>query len=135
MMGIVYLASFVFWMGAANAAQGREAWQMVYEDALLRVEVDMASIRHDARVVTFRERHIPAVAEIDPASLRRIVEIQARRSVDCNKKRFALLSRAVFSDRDALVGYEASKKENPKWVEANADRETKLFELICGSRL
>jgi hypothetical protein len=120
--------------GMMNAAQGGEAWQQVYEDATIRVAIDSASIRREKQTVTFRERHVLATAEIDPESLRRIVEIQYRRLVDCRKKRLAVLSRAMFSDQDALVHYESSRPGRLNWLAPRNEREIRLYEWVCGAR-
>jgi hypothetical protein len=84
--------------------------------------------------VAFRERHVLAVAEVDPESLRRIVEIQYRRLADCRKKRLAVLSQAMFSEQDALVHYEAAKPEKLNWLAPRNEQEIRLYEWVCGAR-
>lgn len=120
--------------GVMSAARGGEAWQAVYEDAAVRVAVDAASIRREKQTVVFRERHALTVAEVDPESLRRIVEIQYRRLADCGKKRLAVLSRAMFSEQDALVHYEAAKPDRLNWLAPRNEREIRLYEWVCGAR-
>lgn len=116
---------------AAGIAQAGETWRSVYADASVRVAVDMGSIQRDSQTVSFRERHRLAVAEIDPESLRRVVEIQYRRAVDCESRRLAVLSRAVFSDQDALVHYAAARPANPQWVSPGSEQENRLYEWAC----
>lgn len=128
------IAFGVLLAGIINAAQGGEAWQAVYEDAKVRVAVDAASIRREKQTVTFRERHALTVAEVDPESLRRIVEVQYRRLADCRKKRLAVLSQAMFSEQDALVHYEAAKPEKLNWLAPRTGQEMKIYEWVCGAR-
>lgn len=128
------IACGVLLAGIMNAAQCGEAWQAVYEDATVRVAVDAASIRREKQTVSFRERHALTVAEVDPESLRRIVEIQYRRIVDCRKKRLAELSKAMFSEQDALVHYEAARPEKLNWLAPRNEREARLYEWVCGAR-
>jgi hypothetical protein len=129
-----HIACGLLLSGVMNAAQGGEAWQAVYEDATVRVAVDAASIRREKQTVAFRERHVLAVAEVDPESLRRIVEIQYRRLADCRKKRLAVLSQAMFSEQDALVHYEAAKPEKLNWLAPRTGQEMKIYEWVCGAR-
>ncbi len=119
--------------GVMNAAQGGEAWLAIYEDAAVRVAVDAASIRRDKQTVSFRERHAAAVVEVDPESLRRIVEVQYRRVADCRKKRLAVLSQAMFSEQDALVRYEAAHPGRLNWLAPRNEQEIRLYEWACGA--
>jgi protoheme ferro-lyase len=134
MKRVWHIAGGLLLSAGMNAAQGGEAWQAVYEDASIRVAVDAASIRREKQTLIFRERHVLATAEIDPESLRRIVEIQYRRLVDCRKKRSAVLSRAMFSDQDALVHYESSRPGKLNWLAPNTEQEIRLYEWACGTR-
>lgn len=117
-----------------GTAHGGEAWQAVYEDAMVQVAVDTASIRRDGQNVMFRERHVLIAAEVDPESLRRIVEVQYRRLADCHKKRLAVLSQARFSEQDALVHYVASRPEKLNWLPPRSKQEIRLYEWVCGAR-
>jgi hypothetical protein len=121
-------------LGVVGIAQAGEAWRLVYEDAAMRVAVDMASIQRESQGVTIRERHRLAIAEIDGESLRRVVEIQYRRAVDCENQRLAVLSRAMFSDHDALVHYEAARPANLQWTTPGNERESRLYEWVCDIR-
>lgn len=115
------------------AVKAGESWQPVYEDAAMRVAIDLTSLRKDRQTVLFRERHVLAKAEIDADSLRRIVEIQIRRAVDCRRKRLAVQSTAMFSDRDALVRYEASRPDKLTWLAPRNDLEAKIQDWVCAS--
>jgi hypothetical protein len=130
---VLHLAGLALHAGAASLAQAGEAWQPVYEDAATRVSIDAASIRKEGQIVTFRERHVLAKAETDAESLRRIVEIQIRRAVDCRKKRLAVQSRAMFTDQDSMVRYEASRLEKPNWQAPRNEHEVRIHEWVCAS--
>ena len=121
--------------GVMGTAQGGEAWQAVFEDATVRVAVDVASLRREKQTVSFRERHALAVSKVDPESLRRIVEVQYRRLADCRKRRLAVLSQAMFSEQDALVHYEASRPGKLNWLAPRNEQEIRLYEWVCGARL
>ena len=118
--------------GLPGMALAGESWRTVFENAALRVDVDTGSLRSDKNMALFRERHRLAAGEIDPESLRHIVEIQIRRQADCRKRRLAVLSRAAFSDQDALVRYEAFRIEKLKWQSPAAEWEMRIYETVCG---
>ncbi|NWG39437.1 MAG: hypothetical protein HXY27_05670 [Hydrogenophilaceae bacterium] len=131
---LFHLAGMALYAGAVSLAHAGEAWQPVYEDEAVRVSIDSASISRNGQIVMFRERHALARAEIDQTSLRRIVEIQIRRAVDCRKRRFAIQSKAMFTEQDSMVRYEASRPEKPNWQPPQNEQEVRVYEWVCVSR-
>ncbi len=126
------LAAWLTFAGFSGVALGEENWRTVFENATLRVDVDAASLRGNKILTVFRERHRFSAGETDPDSLRRITEIQVRRQADCRKRRLAVLSRAAFSDQDALVRYEAFHLEKVKWLSPATEWEMRVYETVCG---
>jgi len=106
-----------------------ENWQKISEDAVQTSSVDRDSFRVDAGQIWFREKHVILNQQVDPGSLRRIREIQERRLVDCDKKRIATASRAVFGDDDALIFYSAFRPRQMAWMSAKLDQAA--FDLVC----
>jgi hypothetical protein len=128
------LAAGVLLAALAPVVHGSEAWHEVYATAGSKVAVDAASLRREKQIVSFRERHVLLAAEVDAASLRPIAEIQYRRLADCQTKRLARLSRAMFSDADALVHYEAARPGRTQWAPPRGDEERRVYEWVCGAR-
>lgn len=121
-----YLAvSIVLFALSAQA----ENWQKVSEDAAQISSIDRDSFRVEAGQIWFREKHVILNQQVDPGSLRRIREIQERRLADCDKKRIATASRAVFGDDDALIVYSAFRSRQRVWMSAKPDQAT--FDLVC----
>lgn len=113
-------------------AMAGEAWQPVYEDGLVSVAIDTASLSREKQSVKFREREIMLKPAIDPATMRRIQEIQYRRQADCTGRRISLLSRTVFSEQNSLIHYEANRPAATSWEPPQTGREFKLLEVVCG---
>lgn len=119
--------------------QAGQTWVSVHEDEHVTVAVDTAGLEQRKKHISFRERHTLKQAQTDPNSLRNIVEIQMRRQVDCARHKLATLSRAMFSDKDALVHYESVKLEQingtkSAWnAPANA-AEAAVMQFVCGGK-
>lgn len=110
-----------------------EAWQPLYEDGLIRVAIDVASLSRASQAVRFREREIFLKPLMDPAAMRPIREIQYRRQADCASRRLSVLSRAVFSKQGALMHYEAIQPAVASWGAPRTERELKLLDAVCGA--
>lgn len=117
---------------AGNQACAAEAWRPVFEDERIAVFVDVASFARQGSNVRFRERELMHVAYLDAGSLRRITEVQYRRLANCASRRLALLSRAVFSQNSALVGYEAIRPDKAVWFEPVTQRDAAVLLMVCG---
>lgn len=128
------------WLGAmllaaiAPRVQGGEVWHELHATADVKVAVDVGSLWREKQLISFRERHVLLTAEVDPESLRRIVEIQYRRQADCEKRRLAILSRAVFSEGDGLVRYEATRRGRTAWVPPQGEADLRVYQWVCGGR-
>ena len=114
------------------AAGAGESWQAVYEDGSVIVSIDTASVAGAKPLVSFREREILLQPRIDPASMRRIQEIQTRRQADCASRGFSVLSRAAFSEQGTLVYYESTRPGAARWETPQSERDIKLLESACG---
>jgi len=110
-----------------------EVWQQVFTDESQVVSVDAASFFRQKQRVVFRERHVLLPPQTDPASLRKIVEVQYRRAVDCAARRLAVLSRAAFSENNALVHYEAVQAGKAGWTVPRSTLENNLLVRACGA--
>lgn len=122
------MAGLVCWLAATTAAGG-DRWQLVEETPAALVTVDLASSQAGAGLVRFRERHVLRGAPVDPHSLRRLREILSQRVVDCDRRRIATLSRAVFADGDALIDHQATRLAQVRWQALAAD--DPRFRLAC----
>lgn len=120
-----------FWLMMATAAA--ESWRIVYQGGGTTVSFDAASLKWTGQVVMFRERVAFQPAQIDPASLRRISEVQYRKLADCSFRQMALLSRAVFSENSALVGYEAVHVNKARWQAPQTEQDVTTLIAVCGS--
>lgn len=119
---------FVCMAGAPVWANG--PWQIAVESPGEIVSVDLSSLDRTAGGVCFRERHAMRGGQIDPASLRPIREVLIKRMIDCRSRRTAILSRAVFSDGDALIGHQAVHLRQAEWMPITS--EDHAFKLVCG---
>lgn len=120
-------------LAIGQPAMAGEAWQPVYEDGLISVAIDAASLSREKQSVVFREREIMLRAAMDPATMRKIQETQYRRQADCAGRRISLLSRAVFSEQGSLIHYEANRPAAANWEMPKTGRELKLLEAVCGT--
>ena len=105
-------------------------WQLTAESPTEIVSIDLSSLERNAARVIFRERHAMQDRQIDPASLRPIREVLIRRMIDCRSRRIATLSRAVFSDDDALIDHHAVQVRQAEWKAVAKD--DPIFKLVCG---
>ena len=103
-----------------------------FEDGQLAVFVDTASFVHQKPGIRFREREVFHAPRTDLNSLRKIVEVQYRKLVDCSSMQFAILSRAAFSQNNGLVSYEAIQPEKAIWQKPASQRETSVLLRVCG---
>lgn len=126
------IATMIALIGMLPPAQAGEAWQPVFEDAMIRVAIDSANLNRGKQTVMFREREIQLQTQTDPASMRRIQEIQYRRLANCASRALSVLSRTVFSDRGSLLYYEANRPSTATWNSPQSEREIKLLEAVCG---
>lgn len=115
------------------AARAGEAWQPLYEDGLIRVAIDAASLSRASQAVRFREREVLLKPAMDPAAMRPIREIQYRRQADCASRRLSVLSRAVFSEQGTLMLYESVQPAAANWSTPQTERELKLLDAVCGA--
>jgi hypothetical protein len=110
------------------AADG--TWRVTRETPAEVVAIDLASFQRSAALVSFRVRHTLRGGQIDPGSLRPVREVLARRVADCAARRIATLSRAVFSDGDALIDHQATRLRQAVWQPLAPD--DVLFRQVCG---
>lgn len=99
------------------------------ESAVETVALESASLERTSDRVSFRLRQIPRDAERDPASPRRVREVLLKRMVDCRAHRVATLSRAVFSDHDALIHHEVMRPSPADWRDMSPD--DPLLRRVC----
>jgi len=116
-----------------GTARAGETWQPLYEDGLISVAIDAASLSRINQTVRFRERETLLKPAVDPAAMRPIQEIQYRRQADCDGRRLSVLSRAVFSRQGALMHYEAVRPATANWDAPQTEREIRLLDAVCGA--
>ena len=126
MRAVLGLAASV--MAAPILANG--LWQVVKETPAEIISIERSDLQHGTGRVSFRERHVFRGRQIDPDSLRPIREILVKRMADCPGRRIATLSRAVFSDDDAMINYRAVRPLHAEWLVMAKDDMT--FRLVCG---
>ncbi|MFP5410134.1 MAG: surface-adhesin E family protein [Gammaproteobacteria bacterium] len=105
-------------------------WRVVQQTPALTVAIDAASLERLADGVRFRERHSLRSGRLDPHSRRTIREMLHKRQLDCRARRIATLSRAVFSDHDALIEHHAVHPEHAAWQPIAPD--DPVFRVVCG---
>lgn len=105
-------------------------WQVVQQAPALTVAIDTASLERRADGVRFRERHNLHAGQFDPHSRRMIREVMHKRQLDCRARRIATLSRAMFSDHDALIEHHAVRLRAAAWQPIASD--DPVFRLVCG---
>jgi hypothetical protein len=108
----------------------KDSWQIMTETPAEVISIDLTSFQRSADIVGFRERHVMRGEQFDPGSQRPVREVLARRLVDCNTRRTATLSSAVFSDDDALIDYHAVRQPHAKWQLITND--DPIFRRVCG---
>jgi len=113
----------------AMLAWANGPWQVVMDTPAERVAVDLSSIQASNDHVSFREMHTLRAGQTDPGSLRPMREVLIKQMIDCRGRRIALLSRAVFSDDDAMISYQAVQPHLAKWQPiAQGDP---VYRLVC----
>lgn len=106
------------------------AWRVVAETPRETVSIDFDSLQRNAGRVSFRERRVMLGMQTDPNSLRPMREVLSRRVIDCRARRIATLSRAVFSDDDAMIDHQATRLNQAVWQPVPA--EDRVFKQMCG---
>ena len=106
------------------------AWRVVAETPRETVSIDFDSLQRNAGRVSFRERRVMLGVQTDPNSLRPMREVLSRRVIDCRARRIATLSRAVFSDDDAMIDHQATRLNQAVWQPVPA--EDRVFKQKCG---
>ena len=104
-------------------------WRVVAETPRETVSIDFDSLQRNAGRVSFRERRVMLGMQTDPNSLRPMREVLSRRVIDCRARRIATLSRAVFSDDDAMIDHQATRLNQAVWQPVLA--EDRVFKQIC----
>jgi hypothetical protein len=100
---------------------GVAAWQALDESPEGVRLIDPVRVESRNGKVQFHERLVLAAGQTDPASLRPMREVLERRVLDCGTRRVATLSRAVFSDQDALIEHQATRPRAADWQPLPAD--------------
>jgi hypothetical protein len=104
-------------------------WQVVSETPAETISVELSSLERSASRVSFRVRHTLRDGQIDPGSRRPVREILVKRMVDCSTRRVATLSRAVFSNDDAMINYQATRMAQAEWQAM--PKQDPLFNRVC----
>lgn len=111
-------------------AWANPAWRVVLETEAESVAVEVGSLQRDKEQVGFRERRTVRGMQTNANSLRPVREVLSRRLADCRAQRIATLSRAVFSDDDALIEHRAVRLNQAEWQPVAKD--DPVFRLVCG---
>jgi len=115
----------------AYPAVANGQWQVMAVTPSETTSIELSSIARVANRVSFRVRHSLRDGQMDLITQRPMREILTKRMVDCHTRRVATLSRAVFSDNDALINYQAAQPVKAEWAAMTAD--DPLFKLVCGT--
>lgn len=99
----------------AGPAAASGQWEVIVESPSESLSLERASLDHAADRVSFRLRRVPRDGRLDTGSQRPVRENLLRRVIDCRTRQMANLSRAVFSDHDALVHHEAVQQSHAGW--------------------
>ena len=105
-------------------------WQVMTETPAEIISIELSSLERSDGRANFRVRHILRAGQVDPGSQRPMREILSKRRVECSSRRVATLSRAVFSDNDAMIYYQAVHPVKAEWQAMTSD--DPLFKLVCG---
>jgi hypothetical protein len=123
LLGLVALAM-------AMPAWASGSWQVVMDTPAEVVAIDLSSFQAGPAHVSFRERRTLRGGQIDPGSLRPIREVLIKQMLDCRGRRTAMVSRAVFSDDDAMISYQAVQPRLAQWQSIAKD--DPVYRLVCG---
>jgi hypothetical protein len=113
-----------------SPAWSENTWRVVRDNPNEVVSIDLASLQRDAGRVDFREQRRVRGVQLHPGSRRPVRAILTRRVFDCERGRMATLSRAVFSDDDALIEHQATRPQQATWQPLSGDEPA--FRLVCG---
>lgn len=108
---------------------GLAAWQAFGESPAGVRMIDLARVERQGEQIRFHERISVHAGQVDPASQRPLREVLERRVMDCRTARVATVSRAVFSDQDALIEYRVSRVREADWQPLAAD--DARLRLLC----
>ena len=123
-------SGLLLWMLALSAeANGR--WEVMRESPAETIALEASSLDRVADRVSFRLRQVPRDAPLDASSQRPVREILLEHMVDCRSRRMATLSRAVFSDNDAMIHYQAVRPLKAEW--ALMPKDDPLLKRVCQS--
>ena len=111
----------------AGAADG--TWRVVADTPGETILIDFASLQRKGERVSFRERRVMRGTQTDPNSLRPMREVLSKRMVDCRARRITTLSRAVFSDDDAMIDHQATRLQQAVWQPIPI--EDPVFKQLC----
>lgn len=92
--------------------------------------IDRAGLERRGERIFFHERRVPRLKTIDVPSQRPVREVLLKRALNCSKLRVTTLSRAVFSDDDALIDHQATRLHEARWQVIAPGEAT--FQLVCG---
>ena len=107
-----------------------DSWRVVSDRPNEVVSIDLASLQRHAGRVDFREQRRMRDVQLHPGSQRPVRAILSRRAFDCERRRMATLSRAVFTDDDALIEHQAVRSQQAAWQAL--PRDEPAFSLVCG---
>lgn len=113
-----------------SPAWSENTWRVVSDRPNEVVSIDLASLQRNAGRVDFREQRRKRDAQLHPGSQRPVRAILSRRAFDCERRRMATLSRAVFTDDDALIEHQAVRPQQAAWQALSRDEPA--FKLVCG---
>ncbi|HEY9099357.1 MAG TPA: surface-adhesin E family protein [Thiobacillus sp.] len=112
-----------------SPALANNQWEVLSESPAETISIEFSTLERLADRVNFRVRHTLKGGPLDVDSQRPIREILDRRMVDCRGRRVATLSRAVFSDYDALIHYQAERPIKAEWQPLAKD--DPLLKRVC----
>jgi hypothetical protein len=123
---VLALAAWLLVM-PAGAADG--TWRVVADTAGEAISIDFASLQRKGERISFRERRVMRGAQVDSHSLRPMREVLSKRVIDCRAQRITTLSRAVFSDGDAMIDHQATRLQQAVWQPIPI--EDPVFKQLC----
>lgn len=121
--------ALVAWLLVMPAGAADGTWRVVAETPGEVISVDFASLQRKGERVSFRERRVMRGAQVDSNSLRPVREVLSKRVVDCRARRITTLSRAVFSDDDAMIDHQATRLQRAVWQPIPI--EDPVFKQLC----
>jgi hypothetical protein len=116
-------------LGLAAPAWARFDWQLVDSSETEQVFIDRAGLERRGERIFFHERRVPRLKTFDVPSQRPVREVLLKRALNCSKQRVTTLSRAVFSEDDALIDHQATRLNEARWQGIAPD--TAVFQLVC----